>query len=152
MPVNPLSGHRSNVIRASSSNAYSPTHLVLTTIDEHDSDLKTTLAASIGRLVKGDEHLLKEFDQLRSTLKEAKKTRDRPKNMKDKVERYKVLSAKISLQVLGKRTQLDDAVKKYEHHYFLKHGQLPKSDPSYADLIKERNHAKAILRTLNISL
>lgn len=59
------------------SSSNSPTHLVLTTFDEHeDSNLKTTLAASISKLVKGDENLLKEFDELRSTLKEAKKTRD----------------------------------------------------------------------------
>ena len=79
-----------------------PTHLVLTTFDEHcDSELKTSLAASISRLVKSDEHLLKEFDELCSTLKKAKKTRCRPKNMKDMVERYKMLSAKISIQVLA---------------------------------------------------
>ena len=42
------------------SNSNSPTQPVLTTFDEHDkSDLKTTLAASISRLVKGDENLLK---------------------------------------------------------------------------------------------
>lgn len=57
-----------------SSNACPPTHLALTTFDEHcDSELKTSLAASISRLVKSDEHLLKEFDELCSTLKEAKK-------------------------------------------------------------------------------
>ena len=149
-PTTPLIATDQTSSENTPSSSNSPTQLVLTTFDEHDdSDLKTTLAASISRLVKGDENLLKEFDELRSTLKEAKKTRDRPKNMKDKVERYKVLSAKISLQVLAKRTQLDDAVKKYEHQYFLKHGQLPKSDPSYTDLIKERN---PVLRTLNISL
>ncbi len=153
MPINSFDSRRSPENTPSSSSAYSPTHVVLTTFDEHDnSDLKTTLAASISRLVKVDEKILKEFDELRSTLKEAKKTRYRPKNLKDKVERYKVLSAKISLQVLAKRTQLDDAVRKYEHQYFLKHGQLPKRDPSYTDLIKERNLAKGVLRTLNISL
>ena len=68
------------------------------------------------------------------------------------MERYKELSANISLQVLAIRTQSDNAVKKFEQQYFLKHGQLPKHDPSYNDLIKERNHAKAVLRALNISL
>lgn len=81
-----------------------------------------------------------------------KNTRCRPNNVKDIVERYKMLSAKISIQVLAKRTQLDDAVKRFEQQYFLKHGQLPKGDLSYSELLKERNHAMAVLRTLNISL
>lgn len=71
--------------------------------------------------------------------------------MNDKVERYKVLSAKVSLQVLAKRTQLDDAIRKYERQYFLKHGHFPKHNPSYTDLIKERNLAKGVLKTLNIA-
>ena len=79
--------------------------------------------------------LLKEFDELCSTLKEARKTRGNPKNIKDEVERCKVLLANISLQPLAKRTQLDNAVKKFEQQYFVKHGQLPKCDPSYNGLI-----------------
>ena len=86
--------------------------------------------------------LLKEFDELRSTLKEARKTRGNPNNIKDEVERYKVLSANISLQPLAKRTQLDNAVKKFEQQYFVKHGQLPKCDPSYNGLIKEKKSCK----------
>ena len=137
-------------------NAYPPTHLLLTTLDEPEpgllSNLKTTLAASISRLVKDDQNLLQEFDGLRSKLKEAKKNKGRQINLKEKVERYNLLSAKISLQVLAKRTQLDEAVKKFEQEYFLKHGQLPQRDLSYIQLIKERNNAKAVLRTLNVSL
>ena len=82
--------------------AYPPTHLQLTTFDEPErlsSNLKTTLAASISRLVKDDDTLLHEFDELRSTLKEAKKNKSIQINLKEKVERYKVLSAKITLQV-----------------------------------------------------
>ena len=53
----------------SNSKAYSPIHLVLTTFDEHhDSEPRTSLAASINRLLNGGECLLKEFDKLRSTL------------------------------------------------------------------------------------
>ena len=88
-PTTPLIDTDQTSSENTPSSSNSPTHFVLTTFDEHDdSDLKTTLAASISKLVKGDENLLKEFDELRSTLKEAKKTTDRPKSMKDKVERY----------------------------------------------------------------
>ena len=45
----------------SSSNTYSPTRVVLTTFDKHNSDFKTTLAASISRLLKDDANLLNEF-------------------------------------------------------------------------------------------
>lgn len=69
--------------------------------------------------------------------------------MKGKVERYKGLSAKFSLQALAKTTQLDNAVKKIEQQYFLKHA----NSPSVIHLtMKGKNHAKAVLRALNISL
>ena len=127
--------------------------MVLTHSDDHNSELKTTLAASIWKVLKGDDHIIREFDELRSTLKEAKKNKSRKNNLKEKVVRYNTLAAKLSLQVLARRTQLDEAVKEFEHQYFLKHGQLPKHNvSSYTELITERNHAKVALRTLNISL
>ena len=135
------------------SDACLPTHMVLTHSDDHDSEMKTTLAASIQKVLKGDNHIIREFDELRSTLKEAKKNKGRKNNLKEKVVRYNTLAAKLSLQVLARRTQLDEAIKEFEHQYFLKHGQLPKRDVcSYTELITERNHAKVALRTLNISL
>ena len=62
------------------------------------------------------------------------------------------IRTQLKSAVLAKRTQLDEAVKKFESEYFLKHGQLPQRDLPYIKLIKERNDAKAVLRTLNVSL
>jgi hypothetical protein len=96
--------------------------MVLTHSDDHDPQLKTTWAASIRKVLKGDDDIIREFDELRSILKEAKINKGRQNHLKDKVVRYNTLAAK---QLLARRTQLDDAVKESEHQLFLKHGQLP---------------------------
>ena len=51
------------------SDACLPTDMVLTHSDDHNSELMTTLAASIRKVT------IREFDELRSTLKEAKKNK-----------------------------------------------------------------------------
>ena len=104
------------------------THMVLTHSNDHDSELKTTLAASIQKVLKGEDQIIREFDELQSILKEAKKDKGRKNNLTEKVVRYNTLAAKLSLQVLARRTKVDKAVKEFEHQYFLKHGQLPKRD------------------------
>ena len=117
--------------------------MVLTHSEDHDSELKTTLAASIRKVLKGDDHIIREFDELRSILKDAKKNKGRNNNLKEKVERYNTLAAKLSLQVLARRTKLDEAVKEFEHQYFLKHSGLPKRDvPSYTKLITQKKPCK----------
>ena len=50
------------------SDAFPPTHMVLTHSEDHDSELKTTLAASIRKVLKGDDHIIREFDELRSRM------------------------------------------------------------------------------------
>ena len=95
---------------------------------------------------------LSEFDDLRSILKEAKKSKNRPNNLKDKVVSYNMLTAKISLQILARRTELDTAIKAFEHQYFMQHSKLLKREPRYMELLKERNHAKSVLRAMNVSL
>ena len=75
--------------------------MVPTHSDDHDSELKTTLAASIQKVLKGDNHIIREFDELRSTLKEAKKNKGRKNNLKEKVVRYNTLAAKLSLSSVG---------------------------------------------------
>ena len=95
---------------------------------------------------------MREFDKLRSILKEAKKSKNRPNNLKDKVVRYNMLTAKISLQILACRTELDKAIKDFEKQYFMQYSKLPKRKPTYMELLKERNYAKAALRAMNVSL
>jgi hypothetical protein len=127
-------------------------HIILASNSEHNVDgLKTTLAASITNIIDCDA-TLREFDELRSVLKEAKKSKSKPHNLKDKVVRYKTLMAKLSLQILGRRNELDTAIKAFEHQYFAKYSKLPKREPTYTELLKKRNYAKAALRAMNVSL
>lgn len=62
-----------------------------------------------------------------------------------------MLTAKISLQILGHTTKLDKAIKDFERQYFMQHSKLPKREPTYMELL-ERNYAKAALRAMNVSL
>ena len=128
-------------------------HIILTPNSDEDNlnGFKTTLAASITKIIECDD-ALREFDELRSILKEAKKSKNRPNNLKDKVVRYNMLTAKISLRILGRRTELDQAIKDFEQQYFMQHSKLPKREPTYIELLKERNYAKAALRAMNVSL
>lgn len=129
-------------------------HIILTpnSEEQHNVDgLKTTLAASITNIIDSDA-TLREFDEFRFILKEAKKSKSRPHNLKDKVVRYNMLTAKLSLQILARRTELDTAIKAFEQQYFNKHSKLPKYEPTCMELLKKRNNAKAALRAMNVSL
>lgn len=133
------------------SSHHQSTHIILTTnSEEHHDSFKSTLAASIANIIECDA-TLREFDELRSILKEAK-SKNRPNNLRDKVVRYNTLTAKLSLQILARRTELDTAIKAFEQKYFIEHSKLPKREPAYMELLKERNYAKAALRAMNVSL
>ena len=112
--------------------------------------LSTTLASSISKVLGGT---LREFDQLRHALKDAKKSKNKRANIKDQVSRYNNLTATLSLKVLARKTNLDKRLKELEHEHFKKHQRLPgRHNSLYTELLSQRNHAKAILRNLNIGL
>ena len=85
-------------------------HFILTAnSDKNNVDgFKTTLAASIAKIIEYDD-TLREFNELRSVRQRS------PNNLKDKVVRYNMLTAKLSLQILGQRTERDTIIKAFEH-------------------------------------
>ena len=106
---------------------------------------KTTLASSIFKVL-GDDCRVREFDDLRFSLKNQQSSLD-------KVKRYETLIAEIGSKLLSERTRLDQEVGSFEHAYFSTHGRLPdhKSD-RYKKLLSNRNHIKTLVRYLDIKL
>ena len=106
---------------------------------------KTTLASSIFKVL-GDDCRVREFDDLRFSLKNQQSSLD-------KVKRYETLIAEIGSKLLSERTRLDQEVGSFEHAYFSTHGRLPdhKSD-RYKKLLSNRNRIKTLVRYLDIKL
>lgn len=69
----------------------------------------------------------------------------------EKASRYNRLTALLSSKVLAMRNSFDKDLKTLEHEHFKKHHHLPdRSNSVYAELLSRRNHAKAVLRNMNI--
>ena len=124
------------------------------TVQPTDTGMKTTLAGSISSILKSDNTELKRFDELRFSLKEAKKKKGKLCNMKKMVSSYNTLSAKIGHQILSKKTELDERIKDIEDQHFRKYSRLPSksSNALYSNTLSKRNQAVVILRKMNISL
>ena len=74
--------------------------------------------------------------------------------MKEMVSSYNTLSAKIGLQILSKKTELDERIKDIEHQHFRKYSRLPSKSINalYSNTLSKRNQAVVILRNMKISL
>ena len=103
--------------------------------------LHTTLASSICKVLGDIDDTVREFDELRYALKNAKNkgTKDgknKRLNMKDDVSTYNHLKATLCSKVLAKRTSFDRRLKQLEHEHFKKHHRLPdRSNSVYAELL-----------------
>lgn len=60
----------------------------------------------------------------------------------------------LQCEVIKKKSEVKESVKKYEHNSLQKNGQLPKQaqDDQYRALLKEFNYTKWLLSVWNISL
>lgn len=99
-----------------------------------------------------DDDNLKEFDQLRHLLKDAKRTKRICPNLKEKITRHNQLAAQLGLKVLSRKTAIDEKIKDVEHHHFQVNGHLPnkQTNADYSKLLSEKSLAKTILRNLNL--
>lgn len=91
---------------------------------------------------------MKEFDNLRLSLKSKLTTRSL-----QKVEKYKALTGELGIKLLNERSKLDQEVKSFEHAYFSEHGRLPdQKEDTYRKLLSTRHYVKTIIRYLKIAL
>ena len=80
---------------------------------------KTSLASSISKVLKDeDDDIAKEFDTLRYNLKEIKRTKVRCPQLKEKVSKHNSLAAKLSAQILAKKSSTEASIKDLEHKHF----------------------------------
>ena len=119
----------------------------------HKSCLQTSLAAAFANVIGHDDAIM-QFDQLRHRLKEAKKDKRQLPGYKKLTEQHEKLLSLLGTRVLKHRGELQQNIRKLEQDFFNTHGCLPtaEKDSQYANLIKQRNTAKNLLRHLNIML
>ena len=113
----------------------------------HTSCLQTSLAAAIANVI-GHDGEITQFDQLRHKLKEAKKHKRQLPGCKKLMEQHEKLLSLLGTRVLKHRGELQQNIRKLEQDFFNTHGCLPtaEKDSQYANLIKQRNAAKNLLR------
>lgn len=81
--------HESNQEKEYHTVSTDPSRMEVTCPQNENCDgFKTTLATTISRVLK-DEVIVREFDDLRSTLKEAKKTKHQRQNLQEGIAKYK---------------------------------------------------------------
>ena len=107
----------------------SPESVTLTCIcnlDTRMTGFNTSLASSISKVLKDeDDDIAKEFDTLRYNLKEIKRTKVRCPQLKEKVSKHNSLAAKLSAQILAKKSSTEASIKDLEHKHFQQHDRLP---------------------------
>ncbi len=115
-------------------------------------NLKTTLASRIFEVI-GTTTELVAFDELRYQLKEAKKQKSTRHNFKQLLNKHDNYLAKLTSTILKKETVIKRQIQDFEHKFFFSHGKLPTTSSSeYTRLISSRNHARLLLRNLNVHL
>ncbi len=116
--------------------------------DENHQGLKTSVGNSIKRLLRLDDDLIK-FDDLRFRLKAARKAGNHV-HMKTSISEYNKLVAKFKTKISLVKSDLVANIKEVELKQFQTNGKLPAktSGSHYYNLLKERNVASAILRTI----
>ena len=117
-------------------------------LEEQQEGLKTSTGNYIKRILGCDDDLVK-FDDLRFKLKEAKQT-GKHANMTTSVSQYRELEAKIDTKIRVVLSECAAKVKEVEQKHFQEYGKLPAKTPGsdYNKILKKRNIATAILRTL----
>ena len=90
-----------------------------------------------------------EFDNLRQELKQRKISGSVDR---EKLCRYKKLTAVIGVKMMAKELELGRAIENIEKSHFLEHHELPNKtkDKTYSNLLQQRRAAKSILRNLGI--
>ena len=119
-------------------------------VEEHSEGMKTSLANSIKHLIGSDDDLVR-FDDLRFQLKEAKRAGgNNLHSMANNISEYTELVEKIKDKIRFVKSNRSTKLKQLEKTYYQKHGVLPskKSKSHYHNILKERNLAVNILRTL----